>query len=174
MVESFTFDHTKIKHIPYVRLSKTIKVNDTDCLFKFDVRLKKPNGGNYLTPEIMHTFEHIFSIELEYHIAHILGGKYFDLSPMGCQTGFYFSFICNVKDTLESLSPVYVVESYVASIFNVVTKKVLHSEYSEIPFATEKQCGNYKSFDLDGTLKLVSEVDGKFKPFSKLSKMGKG
>ena len=52
----------------------------------FDLRFKKPNSGDYLSPAAMHTIEHLLATALR-------NGKnkeniiYF--GPMGCRTGFY-------------------------------------------------------------------------------------
>lgn len=166
MIESFTFDHTTVEYIPYVRLSKALRTSGKNHLLKFDVRIKRPNGGDYLNPKVIHTLEHMFSVELEKYIDDT-NATYFDFSPMGCQTGFYLSFIVDTENINHSPGYINIMESYVASIMNVVCIRILgnKSYKTDIPFANEIQCGNYKLFDLDESIKVVKELEGKFKAF---------
>ena len=62
-IASFCVDHTKLDRGMY--LSR----QDGDVL-TWDIRMKKPNQGDYLTTGAAHTLEHLFG-------------------PMGCRTGFY-------------------------------------------------------------------------------------
>ena len=52
----------------------------------FDLRMKTPNGGDYVPPKALHTIEHIIATILRNgpHKENII---YF--GPMGCRTGFY-------------------------------------------------------------------------------------
>lgn len=60
----------------------------------YDIRMKKPNGGDYLENGAIHTFEHLFA-------TYVRNTEYSDkivyIGPMGCRTGFYFL----TRDTLS-------------------------------------------------------------------------
>ena len=53
-IASFTVNHDKLDKGMY--LSRT----DGDVI-TYDIRMKKPNGGDYLGNGALHTFEHLFS-----------------------------------------------------------------------------------------------------------------
>ena len=52
----------------------------------WDLRFKKPNAGDYITPAALHTVEHLLATTLR-------NSKCADdviyFGPMGCRTGFY-------------------------------------------------------------------------------------
>lgn len=71
-----------------------------------------------------------------------------DLSPMGCQTGFYLTVFND--DNSENIAE--------------ALEKTLHDvlEATEIPAQNEMQCGFAKSHDLDGAKNAAQEMlDGK-------------
>ena len=96
----------------------------------FDLRFKKPNGGDYLSPKACHTIEHI--------LATILRNSdkkdciiYF--GPMGCRTGFYLLTVnLNFKQVLTLLK-----QSFAAAL-----------TFTEIPGSKREECGNYLEHDL--------------------------
>ncbi len=78
-IASFSVDHTKLE--PGMYISRT----DGDVV-TYDVRMKKPNGGDYLSNGSLHTIEHLFATyarnsAYKEHIIYI--------GPMGCRTGCY-------------------------------------------------------------------------------------
>lgn len=98
----------------------------------WDLRFKKPNAGDYVSPKASHTVEHL--------IATILRNSdkkddiiYF--GPMGCRTGFYLLTTnlnyCEVKDLL--------IKSF-----------ELADGFDEVPGNKREECGNYLEHDLDG------------------------
>lgn len=52
----------------------------------YDIRMKKPNGGDYLSNASLHTFEHLFAT---YARNSELSDEVVYVGPMGCRTGFY-------------------------------------------------------------------------------------
>ena len=78
-IASFTVDHDKLEKGMYVSRI------DGDAV-TYDIRMKKPNGGDYLSNGALHTFEHLFA-------TYARNSKYADsviyVGPMGCRTGFY-------------------------------------------------------------------------------------
>ncbi len=78
-IASFCVDHTKLGRGMY--LSR----QDGDVL-TWDIRMKKPNHGDYLSTGAAHTLEHLFA-------TYARNSQYKDgvvyVGPMGCRTGFY-------------------------------------------------------------------------------------
>ncbi|MCP6565099.1 S-ribosylhomocysteine lyase, partial [Klebsiella pneumoniae] len=58
-----------------------------DVIKKYDIRFKQPNKEHMKMPGL-HSLEHLMAENIRNHT-----DKVVDLSPMGCQTGFYVSFI---------------------------------------------------------------------------------
>ena len=85
-VESFNLDHTKVV-APFIRLAGTMEgLNGMSFINMIFV-------SNNLTKNIwkclvLHSLEHLMAENIRNHT-----DKVVDLSPMGCQTGFYVSFI---------------------------------------------------------------------------------
>ena len=78
-IASFCVDHTKLDRGMY--LSR----QDGDVL-TWDIRMKKPNHGDYLTTGAAHTLEHLFAT---YARNSAFKDSVIYVGPMGCRTGFY-------------------------------------------------------------------------------------
>lgn len=108
----------------------------------YDIRMKKPNGGDYLTTGAMHTFEHLFA-------TYVRNSKYSDsviyVGPMGCRTGFYLI----MRDTVDTESVIELVkESFdFISRFDGV-----------IPGNKKEECGNYLDHDLPGAKAVAADM----------------
>ena len=141
-IKSFEADHTKI--VPGVYISRT----DGDIV-SYDVRLKKPNGGDYLSYGAIHTIEHLFAT---YMRNSAIKDRVIYVGPMGCRTGFYL-LIRNSdhKETIELIKGAF---SFVASY------------KGDIPGNSEKECGNYLEHDLEGA---VSEAKAYLKALESVS-----
>ena len=101
-VESFNLDHTKVA-APFVRLAGTKVGNNGDEILKYDIRFKQPNKEHMEMPGL-HSLEHLMAENIRNHTDQVV-----DLSPMGCQTGFYLSVINhdNFDEILEFLKKHY-------------------------------------------------------------------
>jgi S-ribosylhomocysteine lyase len=123
-IKSFEFDHTKID--PGFYLSRI----DGD-IFTYDLRTRKPNSGDYIDNETMHTFEHMFA-------TFVRSGKYAEnviyFGPMGCQTGYYLLFRNIAFDCAESET--------------VDTLKKIIAHNGDVFGNSEKECGNFRTLDL--------------------------
>ncbi|MBA5827704.1 S-ribosylhomocysteine lyase, partial [Escherichia coli] len=119
-VESFNLDHTKVK-APFVRLAGTKVGVHGDEIYKYDVRFKQPNKEHMEMPAL-HSLEHLMAELARNHT-----DKLVDISPMGCQTGFYVSLInhSDYDDVLE----------IIATTLNDVIQA------TEVPACNEVQCG---------------------------------
>src|SRR5690606_28011962 len=85
-VESFNLDHTKVK-APYIRLAGVKVGNNGDEIRKYDIRFCQPNKEHMEMPAL-HSLEHMMAEFSRNHSDQIV-----DISPMGCQTGYYLSVI---------------------------------------------------------------------------------
>ena len=105
---------------------------DTNGVTTFDLRMKKPNAGDYISPKALHTVEHLMATALRNSRAkeNII---YF--GPMGCRTGFY---LLTVRMTYEEVLALLKESIPVALALD------------EIPGSKREECGNYLEHDLDG------------------------
>lgn len=136
-VESFHLDHTKVK-APYVRLASVSEGKHGDKIYKYDVRFCQPNVEQMEMPAV-HSLEHLMAEFIRNHHDSI-----FDVSPMGCQTGFYISVI-NDGDYEKFLN-----------LLETTLKDVLAAE--EVPASNEIQCGWAASHDLEGAKELARKM----------------
>ncbi|EAF5656885.1 S-ribosylhomocysteine lyase [Listeria innocua] len=135
-VESFNLDHTKVK-APFVRLAGTKVGVHGDEIYKYDVRFKQPNKEHMEMPAL-HSLEHLMAELARNHT-----DKLVDISPMGCQTGFYMSFI-NHNDYDDALE-----------ILAMTLSDVLAAD--AVPACNEVQCGWAASHSLEGAKELAEE-----------------
>ena len=105
---------------------------DANGVTTFDLRMKKPNAGDYISPKALHTVEHLMATALRNSRAkeNII---YF--GPMGCRTGFY---LLTVRMTYEEVLALLKESIPVALALD------------EIPGSRREECGNYLEHDLDG------------------------
>ena len=80
-IASFTVNHDKLEKGMYISRI------DGDVV-TYDIRMKKPNGGDYLSNGALHTFEHLFAT---YARNSRFSGSVLYVGPMGCRTGFLSS-----------------------------------------------------------------------------------
>lgn len=134
-IASFTVNHDLLKKGIY-----TSRI-DGDAV-TYDIRMKIPNGGDYLNDNEMHTIEHIFA-------TYVRNTEYSDsiiyVGPMGCRTGFYFI----VRDNISPELAIQLVRD---------SMKYIAEFEGDIPGATRIQCGNYLAQDLDGAKKTAADM----------------
>lgn len=134
-IASFSVDHDKLT--PGMYVSRI----DGDVI-TYDIRMKKPNGGDYLSNGAMHTFEHLFAT---YARNSTLSDSVIYIGPMGCRTGFYMLLRDSVS-RVEALG--LVVDSF----------EFIHGFEGEIPGAKRKECGNYLEHDLKGAKACAGDM----------------
>lgn len=126
-IESFKINHDILERGIYVSRI------DGDVI-TYDIRVKKPNGGDYLKSDVMHTIEHIFA-------TFVRNSKYSEnviyFGPMGCRTGFYLLMRDAVKKS-EVIGLCKAAFSYIADFSG------------DIPGNSRIECGNYLEHDLEG------------------------
>lgn len=136
-VESFNLDHTKVA-APYVRLAGLKEGEQGDVIRKYDIRFKQPNKA-HMEMAALHSIEHLMAENIRNHT-----DKVVDLSPMGCQTGFYLTMINhdNYDDVLNIL------EKTLEDVLNA----------TEVPACNEVQCGWAANHSLEGAKELAKEI----------------
>ena len=125
-IASFCVDHTKLDRGMY--LSR----QDGDVL-TWDIRMKKPNQGDYLTTGAAHTLEHLFAT---YARNSAFKDSVIYVGPMGCRTGFYLLLAGDY--TSRDVLPL------VLDCF-----RFIRDYRGEVPGASPKDCGNYLDMNLN-------------------------
>ena len=139
-IASFTIDHEKLLRGIYVsRMDYTEK---GDALTTFDIRLTEPNRQTPVSPEALHTIEHLAATYLRNHPDWKEKVVYW--GPMGCCTGCYL--IMQGRLTPEEILPL------MKETFGFIA-----GFEGEIPGATPKDCGNYKFNDLPEARKVAKK-----------------
>ncbi len=132
-IASFTVNHD--------RLEKGMYVSRVDGdVVTYDIRMKKPNGGDYLGNGELHTFEHLFAT---YARNSEYGGQVIYVGPMGCRTGFYLL----LRDTVSGQEAIRLVREAFAFIRDFE---------GEIPGSRREECGNYREHDLTGARRTAA------------------
>ena len=132
-IPSFQKDHDK--------LQPGFHFSGFNCgIATFDLRFKKPNAGDFVSPAASHSIEHMMATALR-------NGKYkaniVYFGPMGCLTGFYLltsglSFADALDATLSALAEC--------------------GKFEKVPGAEKRECGNYLDHDLAGAKRLAASM----------------
>ena len=134
-IASFTVNHD--------RLEKGMYVSRVDGdVVTYDIRMKKPNGGDYLGNGELHTFEHLFAT---YARNSAYGDRVIYVGPMGCRTGFYLL----LRDSVSGQEAIRLVREAFAFI---------RDYEGEIPGSRREECGNYREHDLSGARKTAADM----------------
>ena len=129
-IASFLIDHTKL--FPGLYVSREDMV-DGNTITTFDIRVCKPNTGDVLATDEIHTVEHIIATYLRNNEQ--WQDKVIYFGPMGCRTGFYL--ILAGKYSSDDILPL------VRECF------IFTSNFEgKIPGASAVECGNYLDLNL--------------------------
>ena len=130
-IASFTINHLTLT--PGIYLSRKDVTPSGDAISTFDIRLTAPNREPAVSPQALHTIEHLAATYLRNHP--VWKSRIVYWGPMGCCTGCYL--IVQGEPTPEELMPL------VRETFEFI------AEFEgEIPGATPRDCGNYTFNDL--------------------------
>lgn len=133
-ITSFQVDHLTLKRGVYI--SRV----DGDIV-TYDIRMRKPNAGDYMENAAMHTFEHLFATYARnsaFKDAVIYAG------PMGCRTGFYF--LTRGISRADALALIRDTFKFIADF------------QGNVPGVSEIECGNYREHDLAGAKKEARDM----------------
>ena len=131
-VESFNLDHRAVA-APFVRVADEKTLPGGAVLTKYDVRFKQPNA-EFLEMPTVHSLEHSMAEHMRDVVDNVI-----DISPMGCQTGFYVAVV-NQQER----------GGYEAFLDTLATTLERVTTATEVPAANEVQCGWAASHSLEG------------------------
>lgn len=134
-IASFTINHDSLEKGMYISRI------DGDVV-TYDLRMKKPNGGDYLPNAAMHSFEHLFAT---YARNSSFSDSVIYVGPMGCRTGFYFL----VRDKMSHQQALDLVRESFAFIAGYE---------GEVPGTLPRECGNCKEHDLAGAKEVAADM----------------
>ncbi|MBE6663942.1 MAG: S-ribosylhomocysteine lyase [Ruminococcaceae bacterium] len=124
-IASFSVNHDKIAEGIYVsRIDGDITT--------YDMRMRKPNMGDYIDNITLHSLEHMFAT---YVRNSEIGENIIYFGPMGCQTGFYLL----TRDVQN--------EKVLEIVKDVLSKIISHK--GEMFGNTREECGNYRNLNLE-------------------------
>ncbi len=108
----------------------------------YDVRMKRPNQGDYLLNGAMHTFEHLFA-------TYARNSEFADdviyVGPMGCRTGFYLL----LRDNVSRADAIRLMQEVLAFVVDFE---------GEIPGTNRRECGNYLEHDLAAAKEVARDM----------------
>ena len=124
-IASFTVNHDILEKGMYISRI------DGDVV-TYDVRMKKPNQGDYHSTGGMHSIEHLFA-------TYARNSRFADsviyVGPMGCRTGFYLL----VRNTMSHGEAIELVKESMQFIVDFE---------GEMPGGKREECGNYLDHDV--------------------------
>ncbi len=134
-IASFSVNHDKLEKGMYISRI------DGDVV-TYDLRMKKPNGGDYLPNGALHTLEHLLATHarnsaLAEHVIYV--------GPMGCRTGFYVL----LRDAVTPERALALVREGLAFVA---------SFEGEIPGTQPRECGNCLEHDLPGAKAVAKDM----------------
>lgn len=140
-IASFTADHTLIT--PGIYISR----KDGD-ITTYDLRMKAPNKGDYLSDLEIHSLEHMLATYIRNGS---IGDDTIYVGPMGCRTGFYL--------LVRNASNAAVLEALKDALKRTVEHTGPMFGQSEI------ECGNYRELSCDAArsaaLDYLKALEGK-------------
>lgn len=134
-IASFTINHDTLTRGMYI--SRV----DGDVV-TYDIRMKLPNGGDYLENAAMHTFEHLFATFVRNSI---WSKEVIYVGPMGCRTGFYLL----LRDSVSKTDAIKLMQRCLAFIATFEGK---------IPGSEKRECGNYLDHNLIGAKAIAVDM----------------
>lgn len=134
-IASFTINHDTLRKGLYI--SRV----DGDAV-TYDLRMKLPNAGDYLSTGEAHTIEHLLATFLR-------NSPFMDeviyVGPMGCRTGFYVI----LRNTVSKEETIRLIREGLC----------FTAEFQgEIPGAKKEECGNYLDHDLQGARAVAEDM----------------
>ena len=134
-IASFTINHDILEKGLYI--SRV----DGDVI-TYDVRMKKPNNGDFLQNAGLHTLEHLLAM---YFRNTPQSNEVIYVGPMGCRTGFHILF----RDSISAEQTIKLLQDAFA---------FARDFKGEIPGSTRKECGNYLDHDLKNAKEIAADM----------------
>ena len=134
-IASFTVNHDTLEQGMYISRI------DGDVV-TYDIRMKLPNGGSYLSCAQAHTVEHLFAT---FARNSRFADKVLYVGPMGCRTGFYLL----LRDSVAYQDAISLVRESMAFVRDFE---------GDIPGNKKEECGNYLDHDLLSAKQIGAEM----------------
>lgn len=142
-IESFQVNHDLLNPGIYISRIDSVKGNPVTT---FDIRCKRPNCGDFMPLEAMHTIEHLGATffrnsEIKENVIYF--------GAMACSTGFYLVVAGDYPVGSQQHNDMV---TLIKDMWNFIA-----NFDGEIPGATRIECGNYKAHDLDTAKSIARE-----------------
>lgn len=139
-VASFAVDHTTLDRGFYLRSQYTAlgfyPINS------YDMRFRAPREKAYLSPEAIHTIEHLMA----HYLRERLGNKVVSFAPMGCKTGFYL--------VVKGFTPQ---RKVMEAVLEVCRSQSALTCAGDVPGLTVMQCGNPEFYNIEESNAALKE-----------------
>lgn len=132
-------DHRLLK-APSVKLRSARPGGNGDVIYCVDLRVNRPNAGDYLSTTELHSVEHFLLEGLQRY----LPKNFVSIGIMGCQTGFYLVLMNEGR-----------AERICAVLENILTDML---GATGVPYQRIDQCGNYRNHSLELAQNLARRV----------------
>ncbi len=132
-------DHRLLK-VPSIKLRSALRGGNGDVVFCVDLRIRRPNAGEYLSATELHSMEHFLLAGFR----RLLPAHFVSVGIMGCRTGFYLAFLNEGR----------------ARTICAVLEKILTElqAATAVPYARIDQCGDFVNHDVEVARKIAREV----------------
>jgi len=134
-------DHRLLK-APHVKLRSFTEGPQRDVVYCVDLRINRPNADDYLSTTESHSVEHFLLAGFRKY----LPKNFLSVGIMGCQTGFYLVLL-NEGDART-----------ICAAYESILNDVLRA--TEVPYASIRECGNYRNHSLELAQKVARKVLG--------------
>ncbi len=132
-------DHRLLK-APSIKLRSATSGDRGDVVYCVDLRLRRPNAGEYLSAAESHSVEHFLLAGFR----RCLPVNFVSVGIMGCRTGFYLTLLNEGRAQIVC----HVLEDILTAMQSAAA----------VPYARIDQCGNFRNHSLQLARKVAREV----------------
>lgn len=132
-------DHRLLK-APHVKLRSANPGANGDLVYCIDLRLNRPNAGEYLSTTELHSVEHFL---LEGFLRY-LPENFLSIGIMGCQTGFYLVLLNEGR------------AGKIREVYKNILTEMLSA--TAVPYTNIEQCGNYQNHSLELAQQVARKI----------------
>lgn len=143
-IESFEVNHDLLK--PGIYISRIDSV-EGHPVTTFDIRCKRPNCGDFMPLDAMHTIEHIGAT---YFRNSAVKDRVIYFGAMACSTGFYLVMAGDYPPGSSQHSEMV---KLITDMFGF-----LADFEGDVPGATRIECGNYLAHDLPAAKAIARDM----------------
>jgi len=132
-------DH-RLLNAPTVKLRSANPGQNGDVVYCVDLRVNRPNAGEYLSTTELHSVEHFLLEGLQRYLPE----NFLSIGIMGCQTGFYIVLLNEGR-----------AETIYKVLENILSDMLTATE---VPYTSIEQCGNYQNHSLELAQQVARRV----------------